>query len=95
MVVNAVNYTFGPDDSDRAAAMLRELREAARLEAGCVRFDVARAIENPSVFALYEEYADDSALEAHLATEPFQRLVVNGIRKFAKERIGHTCRPLD
>jgi quinol monooxygenase YgiN len=95
MIINAVIYTFPADDAEKAAGMLRELRDTARTEAGCVRFDVARSIDDPSVFALYEEYVNESALEAHLASEAFQRLGLNGIRKLAKERIGHRCRPLD
>jgi quinol monooxygenase YgiN len=95
MVVNAIIYTFADDDADHAAALLRELRDTARMEPGCVRFDVARSILNPSVFALYEEYSDDAAVKSHLASEAFNRLGINGIRKLSKERIGHTCRPLD
>ena len=95
MVVNAIIYTFPDDDADHAAALLRELRDTTRKEPGCLRFDVARSIQNPSVFALYEEYSDEAALETHLASEAFNRLGINGIRKLAKERIGHKCHPLD
>ena len=95
MVVNAVIYTFPPEEADHAANLLRDLRDSARLEPGCVRFDVARSIQNPNIFVLFEEYADESALQAHLAGDSFQRLGINGIRKLAKERIGHTCQPLD
>lgn len=95
MVVNAVLYTFPADKADLAAGMLRELRDITRKEPGCIRFEVARGIQNPEVFALHEEYADEQALEAHLASEHFNRLGINGIRKLAKERIGCTCKPLD
>jgi quinol monooxygenase YgiN len=95
MIVNAIIYTFPADDADRAAGLLRELRDSTRREPGCVRFDVARSIQNPWVFALYEEYSDEAALESHLASEAFNRLGINGIRKLATERIGHKCRPLD
>ena len=95
MVINAILYTFADSDADRAAGLLRELRDTTRKEAGCVRFDVARSIQTPNVFALFEEYVDESALDAHLASEHFGRLGLNGIRKLAKERIGHTCRPLE
>ena len=95
MIVNAIIYTFSPDDADTAAELLRELRDAARAEPGCVRYDVARSINDPSVFALYEEYVDQAALDTHLASDSFHQFGINGIRKLAKERVGHTCNPLD
>lgn len=95
MVINAIIYTFSSDDAEHAAALLRALRDAARAEPGCVRYEVARSLENPGVFALYEEYVDEAALEAHLASEAFNRLGINGIRKLARERVYQKCRPLD
>lgn len=95
MIINAIIYTFPPDEADRAADLLRQLRDRTRKEPGCIRYDVARSIQSPNVFALFEEYADDAALEAHLASETFNRLGINGIRKLATERVGQRCRPLD
>lgn len=95
MIINAIFYTFTPDDADRADGLLHELRDITRTEPGCITFDVARSIDSPNVFALYEVYTDQSALDAHLASDTFDRLGINGIRKLAKERIGHKCRPLD
>lgn len=95
MLINSIIYTFPIDDADRAADLLRELRDLTREEPGCLRYEVSRAIEHPNIFALYEEYVDEAALKSHLASETFQRLGVNGIRLLAKERVGHTCLPLD
>jgi quinol monooxygenase YgiN len=95
VLINAIIYTFAADDADRAADLLRELRDTARQEPGCLRFDVARALEHPNVFALHEEYADEAALKTHLASDAFNRLGLNGIRLLAKERVGYTCAPLD
>jgi quinol monooxygenase YgiN len=95
MVINAVIYTFSPEDAEQAAGILRQLRDATRVEPGCIRYDVARSINDPSVFALFEEYVDQAALDAHLASESFHQFGINGIRKLAKERVGQTCHPLD
>jgi quinol monooxygenase YgiN len=95
MVINAVIYTFPPDEADHAAGLLRELRDKTRSEPGCVRFDVASSIQSPNIFVLFEEYVDQATLEAHLASEAFNRLGIHGIRELATERIGHTCQPLD
>lgn len=86
MLVNSVHYTFAAEDAEKAASMLRELREASRREEGVVSFDVGRGRENPNVFALWEEYRDKEALDAHSASEHFDRLVINGIRSFAQQR---------
>ncbi len=96
MIVAAVMYTFAAEEADRAEAMLHELRDAVRAnEAGCLRFDVARSGDDPSVFFLWEEYVDRAALETHRGTEHFTRLALNGVRKLAKSRVGHVCRPID
>ena len=95
MLINAVMYTFPVDQADRAEAILHELRDATRLEPGCVRFDVARANEATNVFVLYEEYVDQTALDTHLATEHFDRLGRNGVRVLAQERVGHLCHPIE
>jgi quinol monooxygenase YgiN len=95
VIINAVIYTFAPEDADKAAAILRELRELSRKEPGVVGFDVARSNHNPAVFALWEEYQDQAALDSHFASDHFKRLGINGVRLLAKQRTGETCRPLD
>jgi quinol monooxygenase YgiN len=93
MLVNAVIYTFPAERADEAAALLHDLREASRAEAGCLGYEVARSSE-PGVFVLYETWADQAALAFHYETEHFQRLGVNGLRTFAQHRLAHQCSPL-
>ena len=50
--------------------------------------------EKPNVFALWEEYRDEAALESHIATEHFQRLVIRGVRMMAKQRSAETVFPI-
>jgi quinol monooxygenase YgiN len=95
MVINAIIYTFAPEDADRAAEILRELRDETLKEPGCASYEVARSIESPNVFVLFEQYKDQAALDAHLASELFDRLGIHGIRLLAKERVYQKCRPLD
>jgi len=95
MLVNAVFYTFSAAEADRAGQILSELRDLTRKEAGCLRFEVARSNSDPRVFALYEMYTDQAALDAHFSSEHFQRLGINGVRMLAKERVGHLCHPID
>jgi quinol monooxygenase YgiN len=95
MLINAVIYTFAPENVAAGEEALRGLRAGSRTESGCITFDVARGIDDPNVFFLYEVWSGEAALEAHYATDHFQRYGVNGVRKLAKERIGHRVRNLD
>jgi quinol monooxygenase YgiN len=87
MIVLNVHYTFALEDADKAASIFRELQELSRKEPGVITFDIARGTETPNVFALWEEYDDEAAIDAHKETEHFKRLVLNGIRTMAKGRI--------
>jgi (4S)-4-hydroxy-5-phosphonooxypentane-2,3-dione isomerase len=86
MFIQSVHYTVAPEDADRAVAILRDLRAASRAEPGVIAFEVAQSSENPNEFALYEEYQDEAAREAHAKTEHFATFVINGIRKLAVAR---------
>jgi len=94
MIVQSVHYTFAPGDAGTAEAIFRELRDASREEEGVIGFEVARSMENPNAFALWEQYEDEAALEAHKGTEHFRRLVVGGVRPLALQRIAEVAVPI-
>jgi autoinducer 2-degrading protein len=94
MLIQFVHFTFAPEDADKAESMLRELRDASRKEPGVVAFDIARGQEPSNVFALWEQYADKAALDAHVATEHFKRLVLGGVRPLAQQRQAEIFSPI-
>lgn len=94
MLVQSVRFTFAPGDMERAVALFRELREASLTEAGVIEFDVCRSQQDPNAIVLWEVYRDDAALDAHHATEHFQRLVVGGVSTLAKNRMGEKLSPI-
>jgi quinol monooxygenase YgiN len=94
VLIQSIHFTFAPEDADKAEGLLRELRDESRKEDGVIGFDVGRSEEKPNVFALWEEYKDRAALESHIATEHFQRLVIRGIRIMAKQRNAETVSPI-
>lgn len=94
MLIHSIHYTFGPEDADKAEAILRQLRDASRKEDGVVAFDVGRSQEKPNVFALWEAYRDSPAWDAHVATEHFKRLALNGVRPLAQQRNAETVFPI-
>jgi len=87
MLVNAVLYTIPRDKADEAEGYLRELAAASRAEADCFGYEVVRADEaDDATFVLFEKYRDQAALDAHMQTEHFQRLGLNGFRPLATGR---------
>jgi quinol monooxygenase YgiN len=86
MMINSIHFTFAPKDADIAESLFRELRDVSRKEAGVIQFEVGRSREKPNVFALWEVYRDQEAVDAHVTSEHFQRLVVNGVRPLAQDR---------
>ena len=94
MLVQSVHYTFAPEDADKAEALFQELRAASRIEEGVIAVEIVRNAEHPNLFALWEEYKDRAALEAHGATEHFKRLVLGGIRPLAQQRSAGTGVPI-
>ena len=84
--INSIHFTFDPSDAEFAASALRELRDASREEPGVMQYDVGRSSENPNIFALWEVYRNQEALDAHFASEHFQRIFANGLRSLVKDR---------
>jgi quercetin dioxygenase-like cupin family protein/quinol monooxygenase YgiN len=91
MIISAIQFTFDSGDADQAEMLLTEIRDASLKEPGVARFDVARGSDDPSVFVLWEAYRDQDAVDAHKASEHFDRLVLNGIRPLAKHRTAVTA----
>ncbi len=87
MLVNAVLYTVPIGKADAAEGCLRELAATSRTEPGCLGYEVARADEaDHATFVLFEKYSDQAALDAHMQSEHFQRLGMNGFRPLASGR---------
>jgi quinol monooxygenase YgiN len=93
-IIASIQYTFAAKDADTAESFFRELRDASVKEPGVIQFQVGRSSEKPNVFALWEVYRDKAAVDAHRASEHFQRLVVNGIRPLAQQRNVETAVPI-
>jgi quinol monooxygenase YgiN len=94
MLIQSIHFTFAPEDADKAEGFLRELRDESRKEDGVISFDIGRSKDKPNVFALWEEYRDKAALDTHIATEHFQRLVIHGVRVMAEQRYAETVFPI-
>ena len=63
-----------PGEEDAVARALAEIVPIARAEPGMVSYQVHRDPSDPCVFTIYERYVDAAAYDAHLESEPMQRL---------------------
>src|SRR5437868_14465728 len=85
MVVSA-RWSALEGREDDVLAILRELAAASRNERGCREYRLHQSRDNPREFLLYEVYDDEPAFEAHVATEHFQRLVLEEGIPLLRER---------
>ena len=46
---------------------------ATRAEPGCVEFHLHRRLDDPTQFAWYENFADQAAIDAHVASDHVKR----------------------
>jgi enamine deaminase RidA (YjgF/YER057c/UK114 family)/quinol monooxygenase YgiN len=53
--------------ADELHEALRSNGEQARAEAGCLRYDLHRGVDDPSLFVLYETWTSRKALDDHFA----------------------------
>ena len=85
-MINSIRFSSVPKDADSVASLLRELRDASRKEPGVIQYEVGRSPGKPNIFALWEVYRDQEALNAHVASEHFQRLFLKGVRPLLQEQ---------
>jgi quinol monooxygenase YgiN len=60
---------------DRLAELIEELAPPSRAEPGSVFYQAQRSVDDPRLFYLYEQYADEAAYQEHMDSEHFTRLV--------------------
>jgi quinol monooxygenase YgiN len=61
-----------PDHADRWPEITDDFTRATRSEAGCLWFDWARSVEDPTEYVLVEAFRDDEAAVAHVRSEHFR-----------------------
>jgi quinol monooxygenase YgiN len=60
---------------DAALEIFREMIELTRKEKGCVAYNLHEALDNPDVLAMIEIWESKEALDAHMNSEHFKRLI--------------------
>ena len=94
MVVLAVTWIAKVGREAEVANMFSKLTEASRQEPGCVFYQVHRHKTEPRRFFIYEQYKDDTALEAHRAAPHFLEYVRKELPRIADRIEGVVYEPL-
>lgn len=72
MFVTLVHVHVKLEHADAFVDATRANHEASSREAGNLRFDVLRSVDDPSRFILYESYVDEAAAKAHKLTPHYE-----------------------
>ena len=86
MICAAVTYVIKPGHEEEAAELFRTLTEHTRAEPGCRMYLAHCSTTDPRRFFLYEQYADQAALDAHRAAPHFERYVKEGLFPITESR---------
>jgi len=80
----AVRIRIQPQHLDAFMQHLAVNAAAARLEPGCLTFDVLVDPADRTRIMLYEVYQDEAAFQAHQATQPFKTYLAEAVPLLAE-----------
>jgi len=86
MLSFTVRIRFEQDDIEKVAELLGPLTSASRKEAGCVTYIPHFVEDDPTTVLIYEQYADEAALEHHRGTPHFHQYAIGGLYQLMKDR---------
>lgn len=72
MIFIAAKFKVLPQYADTWPEIAGEFTQATRNEPGCLWFDWARSVEDPTEYILVEAFRDDEAGVAHVQSEHFK-----------------------
>ncbi len=62
-------------EKDEVLPLYREMVESTRKENGCISYNLHESVEDADVVAMIETWESKEALDAHMKSEHFQRLI--------------------
>lgn len=63
------------ENRKKAIALATELVELSLHDKGCIEYDLLGSLTNTDRLIIYETWADESSMKAHMASPHFRRLV--------------------
>ena len=86
MLSFTVRLRFGQQDCEQVTEWLRHLTVASRQESGCVSY-IPHFVEGDACTVLiYEQYADEAALDYHRNTPHFHQYAIGGLYQKMRDR---------
>jgi quinol monooxygenase YgiN len=86
MLSFTVRLRFNQDDHNQVIEILCHLTAASRKEPGCVSY-IPHFVEGDNTTVLiYEQYADESALDHHRNSPHFAQYAIGGLYQLMKDR---------
>jgi quinol monooxygenase YgiN len=95
MLCLAVTYHIRPGHESDAVRYFYQLTKATRQEPGCRMYQAHQSTSDPLKFFLYEQYDDQTAVDAHRESGHFEVYVKNGLFTILESRVPEMYRPLD
>lgn len=87
MFIALVHVHVKPDRVDGFIDLIRANHNGSVQEPGCIRFDVARSVDDPNRFVLWEWYVDAAAAQAHKETPHYLAFKAAASEMMAEERV--------
>ena len=94
MVVLAVTWMANPGHEDEVARIFGKHQTASRQEPGCLMYIVHRHRTDATRFFIYEQYRDETALEAHRESAHFQQYAIAALKDIGERKEGESYTPL-
>ena len=95
MYVVLARWRIAEGHIERVLDLGRQMETHSRQEPGCRMYIVNQSLDDPAVVVLYEQYDDEAAFQAHLASEYFKRIVPIEIVPLLAERSREVFQTLD
>jgi quinol monooxygenase YgiN len=92
MIVQVAWYRACPGRAGEVVEAMAEAIRRAREEPGCRAYLFHQGVDDEEEFVLYEQYVDEAALEAHLATSHFRDVVQGRVNPLLAAREWKTYR---
>ena len=86
-------YRTREESVERVRDLLARHSVTSEAEPGCRRFSVHQGMDDPTCFALYEEYDDPAAFDAHRQSAHFRNNIEGIVAPLLVERVWRRFRP--
>ena len=88
-------WTAKDGEQNAVADLIKTMVPLSRAEPGNLRYDAQVSADDPHVFVIYEQYADEDAFSAHRNSEHFQQYVVGDVLARLESRTVRFFDPLE